>query len=100
MDFTHASPGEVRCAAREGRLTGPTAGMARGFMHANLVVLPRELAEDFRLFCERNPQPCPLLETTEPGSWEPKRLAPGADLRTDLPAYRVFKNGELSAEPM
>jgi uncharacterized protein YcsI (UPF0317 family) len=64
-----------------------------------LVILPREWAFDFLLFCQRNPKPCPLLEVTEPGDPVPKRFAPDADLRTDLPRYRIWRDGELVAEP-
>ena len=70
-----------------------------GYVQANLVVVPRELAFDFLLFCQRNPKPCPLLDVTDPGSVEPAHVAPGADLRTDVPGYRVFKNGECVDEP-
>jgi uncharacterized protein YcsI (UPF0317 family) len=98
-DLRHATGQEVRLAARTGKLTGPTPGLALGFVQANLVVLPREWAFDFLLFCQRNPRPCPLLDVTEPGDPEPKHVAPGADVRTDLPCYRVWKNGELIEEP-
>lgn len=90
---------EVRTACRAGRLAGPTPGLAPGFVQANLVVLPQDWAWDFLLFCQRNPKPCPLLDVTEPGDPEPRLTAPGADLRTDLPAYRIWKNGELVEEP-
>src|SRR5436305_10656073 len=89
----------VRSLARRGVLTGPTPGLAPGYVQANLVVVPRNLAFDFLLFCQRNPKPCPLLDVTEPGSAEPRLVAPGADLRTDLPCYRVYRNGELVEEP-
>jgi uncharacterized protein YcsI (UPF0317 family) len=90
---------EVRRLARGGEHTGSTAGLAPGYVQANLVVVPRELAFDFLLFCQRNPKPCPLLDVTEPGSAEPKLVAAGADLREDLPRYRVYRNGELVEEP-
>jgi uncharacterized protein YcsI (UPF0317 family) len=90
---------EVRRAAARGELTGPTPGLALGYAQANLVVVPRDLAFDFLLFCQRNPKPCPLLDVTEAGSPEPKRVACGADLRTDLPRYRVHRSGELIDEP-
>src|SRR5436305_10734446 len=90
---------EVRRRARVGELTGPTPGLAPGYVQSNLVVVPRELAFDFLLFCQRNPKPCPLLDVTEVGSPEPRLVAPGADLRTDLPCYRVYRHGELSDEP-
>jgi uncharacterized protein YcsI (UPF0317 family) len=99
QSLVRASGAEVRQAARSGNLSGPTAGLALGFVQANLVIVPRDLAFDFLLFCQRNPKPCPLLDVTEPGSPEPKSVAPGADLRTDLPKYRVYKKGELVDEP-
>ncbi|HEX6984329.1 MAG TPA: DUF1445 domain-containing protein, partial [Planctomycetaceae bacterium] len=92
-------PSAVRLACRRGELTGQTSGLAGGFAQANLVVLPQPDAAEFLLFCQRNPKPCPLLEVTDPGSPVPKRLAPDADLRTDLPRYRVWENGELVDEP-
>src|SRR6266481_7804624 len=98
-DLRNATAREVREAARSGRLAGPTPGLALGFVQANLVAVPKELAFDFLLFCQRNPRPCPLLDVTEPGDPEPHLAAPGADLRTDLPRYRVFKNGDLVEEP-
>src|SRR3954466_13681281 len=98
-DLTRSPGSAVREACRTGSLTSPTPGLALGSVQANLVVLPREHAFDFLLFCQRNPKPCPLLDVTEPGHPEPKGVAPGADLRTDLPAYRVWRNGELVDEP-
>jgi uncharacterized protein YcsI (UPF0317 family) len=98
-DLRHATAAAVRRACRTGELAGPTPGLALGFVHANLVVVPRDLAFDFLLFCQRNPKPCPLLDVTEPGDPEPRGVAPGADLRTDLPAYRVYRRGELVDEP-
>ena len=99
QDLRHGSGSEVRAACRSGQLFGPTPGLALGFVQANLVVLPRDWAFDFLLFCQRNPKPCPLLDVTEPGDPEPRFVAPGSDLRTDLPAYRIWKHGELVDEP-
>lgn len=99
MNLQNATGQEVRKQARDGDLTRPTPGMALGYVQANLVVVPRDLAFDFLLFCQRNPRPCPLLDVTEPGDPEPRGVAPGADLRTDLPQYRVWKHGELIDEP-
>jgi uncharacterized protein YcsI (UPF0317 family) len=98
-DLSHATGSEVRRRARSGELTGTTAGLALGFVQANLVIVPKDLAFDFLLFCQRNPKPCPLLDVTEPGDPEPRWVAPGADIRTDLPRYRVYKNGQLVEEP-
>jgi uncharacterized protein YcsI (UPF0317 family) len=69
-------------------------------VQANLVILPKEHAFDFLLFCLRNPQPCPLLGVCEAGNPEPKEIAPGTDLRTDLPRYAVYENGILRATPL
>src|SRR5438105_10990106 len=100
MPRTVAATGaDIRRLARTGELSGPTAGLAMGYVQANLVVVPRDLAFDFLLFCQRNPKPCPLLDVTEAGDAEPKLCAPGADVRTDLPRYRVYRNGELVDEP-
>lgn len=93
-------PAELRSRFRRGDLVRPTAGLAPGFVQANLVVLPRAQAFDFLLFTQRNPKPCPLLEVVEPGSAEPRQMAPGADLRTDLPKYRVYRDGVLVDEPI
>ena len=98
MSLSTAHPKEVRERIRRGEWVRPTAGCAAGYVQANLVVLPRELAYDFLLFTHRNPRPCPLLEVTDPGSPEPVRVAPGADLRTDLPKYRVYRHGVLAEE--
>ena len=91
------SPAEARDRFRAGRRT-PTVAWAPGYVQANLVVLPRDFALDFMLFAQRNPKPCPLLDVTDEGS-PVTCLAPGADLRTDLPAYRVWEHGECVAEP-
>jgi uncharacterized protein YcsI (UPF0317 family) len=99
-ELSYAATGaEVRRLARRGELRGPTPGLALGFVQANLVIVPRELAFDFLLFCQRNPKPCPLLEVTDPGSAEPRAVAPGADLRTDVPRYRIYQNGQYIDEP-
>jgi uncharacterized protein YcsI (UPF0317 family) len=99
MNVKNCTGAEIRRLARDGKLTGPTPGLALGYVQANLVVTPREQAFDFLLFCQRNPKPCPLLDVTEPGDVEPRTVAPAADLRTDLPCYRVYRNGELAEEP-
>ena len=89
---------EARHRIRTNQWRGVTSGVAPGHVQANLAILPKDLAFDFLLFCQRNPKPCPLLEVIEPGSVEPSLTAPGADIRTDAAGYRVYRNGELSAE--
>ena len=91
------SPADARHRFRSG-LAQPTTGWAPGYTQANLVVLPKEWAFDMLLFGQRNPQPVPLLDVTEPGAVSTV-LAPGADLRTDLPRYRVWRDGVLVDEP-
>ena len=90
------SPAEARNRFRAGLKT-PTAGWAPGYVQANLVALPREQAFDFMLFAQRNPRPCPVLDVTDPGD-PVSRMAPRADLRTDLPAYRVWEHGRCVAQ--
>jgi uncharacterized protein YcsI (UPF0317 family) len=78
----------------------PTAGLAPGYVQANLVILPQEHAFDFLRFCFLNPKACPLLDVSEAGSPAASSYwAEGSDLRTDLPKYRVYQHGELVAEP-
>jgi uncharacterized protein YcsI (UPF0317 family) len=100
VDRTKLTNGEqVRQACRSGEWTGQTAGLAPGYAQANLVVLPREFADEFLLFCRRNPQPCPLLDVTATGNPYFQPVVAEADLRTDLPRYRVWEHGELVGEP-
>ena len=86
-----AHPAALRAACRDGAFEETTSGACPGFAQANLIVLPRSLAGDFRTFCERNPKPCPLLLMSE--SPVLATLARGADLRTDLPRYRISRRG-------
>ena len=92
-----SSPEAARLRYRDG-LAVPTTGWASGYAQANLVVLPRDWAFDMLLFAQRNPQAVPLLDVTDAGATS-TALAPGADLRTDLPRYRVWRNGVLDDEP-
>jgi uncharacterized protein YcsI (UPF0317 family) len=91
------TPAQVRARYRAG-LAAPSSGEAPGCTQANLVVLPQDWAWDMLLFGQRNPAPVPLLDVTDPGSYRTV-LAPDADLRTDLPRYRVWRDGELADEP-
>lgn len=88
------SAAELRRAIRDARHCGPTAGLAPGYVQTNVVILPEADAADFAEFCRLNSQACPLVEQTAPGNPEPAAAAPGADLRCDVPRYRVFRRGE------
>lgn len=88
----------VRSHCAAGKFTGHTSGCAPGFAQANLVILPREYAYDFLLFCVRNPKACPLLEVTDCGSPFLKEIAAGADVRSDLPKYRIWRHGVMESE--
>ncbi|HEV7268289.1 MAG TPA: DUF1445 domain-containing protein [Falsiroseomonas sp.] len=88
----------VRDATRAGRWRGTTHDMAHGHVQANLAILPERYALDFIRFCLRNPKPCPLLDVTDTGNPEPARVAPGADLRSDLSRYVVYRDGKKVEE--
>ena len=88
-----------RAGIRSGAFTGPTSGLAPGNVQANLVILPRPLANDFLRFAQANPKPCPLLAVSEPGDPSFPTLGRDLDVRTDLPRYRLWRRGELVEEP-
>ncbi len=94
----YKDPIKLRTACRNGGYAGPTSGHAHGYVQANMVILPKEDADDFHLFCEKNPKPCPILEVLEAGDPEPKICAPGADIRTDLSRYRIFRVGKPTGD--
>lgn len=89
---------KARLAMREGKWTGPTVHQMKGWVQANLVVLPRSDAYEFLVYCNRNPKACPVIEVTDPGDPEPRTVAPGADLRTDLPRYAIYRTGVKAGE--
>ena len=93
------SPAQLfRAEVRAGRHATQTSGCAPGFVQANFVALPRRSALDFMLFALRNPRACPLLAVTEVGDPCPHSVAAGADLRTDIPLYRMWRDGEVAEE--
>jgi uncharacterized protein YcsI (UPF0317 family) len=85
------TPDQARARFRDGLVT-PTAGWCPGWAQANLLALPRDLAYDFLLFAQRNPKPCPVLDVLDAGAVSGPLL--DGDIRTDLPAYRVYVDGE------
>jgi uncharacterized protein YcsI (UPF0317 family) len=94
-----SSPAAVRRAIRNGEITGHTAGLAPGHVQGNLAILPKDLAADFLRFCTLNPKPCPIIGLSDPGVPVIPSLGADLDIRTDLPRYRIWKDGELEDEP-
>ncbi|MCZ7661132.1 MAG: putative hydro-lyase [Xanthobacteraceae bacterium] len=90
---------QVRLGARRGDLRGPTSGLAPGFVQGNLAILPAALAGDFLRFCQLNPKPCPVIGVSQPGDPRVPELGADLDLRTDVPRYRVWRDGVLIDEP-
>jgi len=88
------APAEARALFREGLVT-PTSGWCDGWAQANLIVVPRDWAFDVLLFAQRNPKPCPVLGVLEPGEVSGTLLR-GGDVRTDVPLYTVYENGEAA----
>ncbi len=97
-EFARASGAELRRAVREGRWTRTTHGVANGYVQANLAIVPERYAFDFLRFCQRNPRPCPIIDVTDVGDPEARIAAPGSDLRTDLPGYRIYRDGKMVEE--
>lgn len=91
------SPAEARAAFRNG-LAVPTAGWSRGFAQANLIIVPGDLAFDVLLFAQRNPKPCPILGVLDAGETSGPLLLNG-DIRTDVPRYTVYRDGQKVDEP-
>lgn len=97
-DLSILSPQELRLKIRNQEYSAQTSGLCKGYTQANLVILPEKYAIDFMIFAQRNPKPCPLLDVTEKGSPHPKLIAPNADIRTDIPKYRIYEKGKLIGE--
>ena len=92
------NPAAVRREIRSGNHSGHTAGFVPGFVQANVCILPKDWADEFLLFCQRNPKPCPLLAVSDTGNPRLPELGDDVDIRTDVPRYCVFHNGELVEE--
>lgn len=85
----------VRSRIRAGAHVGPTAGLAPGMVQANVCIVPQADAGDFLRFCRYNPKPCPVLAVSEPGDPMLPELGDDIDIRTDVPAYRIWRNGRV-----
>ncbi|MEW9548971.1 putative hydro-lyase [Nonomuraea sp. NPDC050783] len=95
MDVADLSPAQARERFRSGERV-PTAGWCRGWTQANLIAVPAELRYDLLLFAHHNPQACPVLDVGEPGAYATALFA--GDLRTDLPGYRLYRDGKPVAD--
>ncbi|MBW8173056.1 putative hydro-lyase [Ornithinimicrobium sp. Arc0846-15] len=94
-EIADLSPSQARQRFADG-LVSPTSGWSRGYTQANIIALPRALAYDFLLFAQRNPKPCPVLDVLDAGEVSGPLLE--GDIRTDIPQYRVFRDGHLVDE--
>jgi len=94
-NWDRLDPRAVRRAIRAGDYTGYTAGLAPDRVQANVCILPKGWAEDFLLYCQRNPKPCPLLARSDIGNPHLPTLADDLDIRTDIPRYNVFRDGQF-----
>ena len=90
---------QIRAPIRSGSFTDHTSGLSQDLVQGNVVILPQALATDFLRYCQRNPKPCPLLAVSEPGDPMLPTLGRDIDIRSDVPRYRVWRNGALVDEP-
>lgn len=98
MNYKNTNPIELRQLIRANIITGQTAGMSAGYLQANVVILPAAHALDFFRYCQRNPKPCPVVGVSDTGRSSFPLLAEDMDIRTDIPMYNVFRNGELDEQ--
>ena len=96
--WDRSDPRASRQAIRGGAYTGYTAGIAPGFVQANICILPAKWAEDFLLYCQRNPRPCPLIARSDVGDPRLPTLSDDLDIRTDVPRYHIFRDGTFVEE--
>src|SRR3954468_3296685 len=96
---TDLSPSVAARHACRGGMASSTAGIANGFVQGNLAILPERLAASFHRFCQLNPRPCPIIGMSEAGDPRIPSLGVDLDIRTDLPRYRLWRDGEVADEP-
>ncbi len=92
------APLALRLRIRNGEHTGNTSGLCNGFVQCNVAILPKDWAAEFLQFCQLNPKPCPLVAMSQPGETAFPDVAEDFDIRTDVPSYRIWRNGELAQE--
>lgn len=98
-DTLSLSPREARLLFRAGEYAGYTSGFCEGYIQGSLSILPQKYALDFATYCQRNPKACPLLAIGDVGDPFLPMLGEDLDIRTDVPRYMVFRNGEVVEEP-
>ncbi|MDC0610824.1 putative hydro-lyase [Vibrio sp.] len=94
-DLSSLSLSELRQLIRSNQHTGPTSGLAKGYLQANLAIMPADWATDFLLFCQRNPVACPLIGMTDPGSKYLPEIGAEIDISTDVPEFHIFRDGKF-----
>lgn len=93
------TPYALRQQIRQGRFTGNTSGQAAGFVQCNLAIIPADYANEFLRFCQANPKPCPLIGmAANPGDYLISDAGEDVDIRTDVPAYQLFEQGEPTTQ--
>ena len=98
-DLTLLNAFELRQLIRQNKFQANTSGLAQGCVQGNIVILPKDWAHDFLQFCQLNPKPCPIIGMAEkPGDFNLPNLGKNIDIRTDIPGYRVFVNGQITQE--
>ncbi len=98
--FEYDTPEQLRKDIRKEIWTKPTSGLLRGFIQTNVVILPSIHASDFEQFCISNHKSCPIIEILKPGNPHPSTSAQQADIRTDIPRYNIYRNGEFEKESL
>jgi uncharacterized protein YcsI (UPF0317 family) len=97
-NLRHSALADVRAAIRSGAYRSHTAGLGKGYLQANLAIMPEAYALDFMRYCQRNPKPCPLTGVSDTGNPMLTTLGHDLDIRSDLPAYNIYRDGRLCEE--
>lgn len=97
MNAAELTPALARKLIREDSYFVTTSGVSLGYAQANIVMLPKQYAADFHRFCALNSKACPVIYISEAGEYSADNLGEDIDIRTDLPGYHVFENGELTS---
>ncbi len=78
---SNVTPSEARSLFRRNGYYGHTSGFSSGYSQANVVVLPREVADEFEEFCKKNSVPLPLLYRSQPGECSAPPIAQNSDIK-------------------